>query len=212
MSAGSIRPVSTRPPTKSRKKPVFVLALCAALITLYFRLDCTLNHSTFCVIRLTAGLGVFLRLQLAEIVMRFLVQHRWWRPWARVAGVLLAFALFSSSPVQAECGDYIHMPAPAPSTDSQSLTNELGKYGQIPTDSPRPCSGPGCSRAPAVPPLPLTPPAPVRELEWGSLTALVCLPSSNLDFSLPASDLASPVHQASSIYHPPRSSCSAVCS
>jgi hypothetical protein len=68
----------------------------------------------------------------------------------------------------------------------------------------KPCSGPRCSQAPAVPPLAPPTVAPPAPHEWGCLSAAPAAASDGFRAPLLESSPQHPVRIPSRIFHPPR--------
>ncbi len=123
------------------------------------------------------------------------------------AAALLAGWLGAADAVRADCGDYVMIghPPTARTDAANPLAPDLADHGPPPpTEHRRPCQGPHCQRAPAMPPA-----APVsvegqRLTEWPCHLALS--PATGRDgaeiLEIPSCPL--PVRRARAVYHPPR--------
>jgi hypothetical protein len=115
------------------------------------------------------------------------------RALAAAALVVAGFA-FAPGSAAASCGDYVHVQTTSPA------------HNDAPVQPQPPCHGPGCSKAPTAPPVPLTAPVPSSsETDQSS----VVLESGSDD--RPGSGWAAtraadtyPIRLTSSIFHPPR--------
>ncbi|MCI0702358.1 MAG: hypothetical protein L0241_14845 [Planctomycetia bacterium] len=123
------------------------------------------------------------------------------RGW-RAALLLVAVALLSPQSATAACGDHVTI------LNSPATLNQHTQPGASATPEPLapPCQGPNCSGAPvrhAPLPAPVTPVSPQAKEVVQSLGLIGERDSARSSF---ARDFASPrpIHQANSIFHPPR--------
>jgi hypothetical protein len=107
--------------------------------------------------------------------------------------VVVGFA-FAPGRAEASCGDYVYV-------QTANQTPEIAPIQPQP-----PCHGPGCSKAPAAPPVPLT--APVSSSSETDQSPVVLDADSD---DRPGSGWAAghraaaqPIRLTSSIFHPPR--------
>jgi|SRR5579884_22676 len=138
-----------------------------------------------------------------------------WRRLIKSAGLISSclIVLLASSSVHAGCGGNVHLSRQTgddpllehPFSSQSTLISD--SHGALPVPvRHKPCSGPGCSRKPFVPPMQApTSPAPDRYEEWGCLPLSLLQPCEELAALLPTEDQLLPFDQAVPIFHPPRS-------
>jgi hypothetical protein len=113
----------------------------------------------------------------------------------------LAVLLVYSSRAEASCGDYLMLKGQHEHTAANPRSPHSDH--QMPW-APAPCQGPFCSGRHKVPPLAPAAPAPVNGQEWGFVSSdPVPAVHGRVDF-LDLDDFGIPIHQGSSIFHPPR--------
>jgi hypothetical protein len=126
--------------------------------------------------------------------------------------MLLSGFVLAPSVARAQCGHYVvigagTMPGPHQTNDGlfAGSTATSAQSSLLGSSFPhRPCSGPGCKRAPVTPPFaPITPP-PVIEKEWGHVTGSFLSGMDDVPCFLVDSSSERPLHRTNSIYHPPR--------
>src|SRR5262249_32580908 len=118
---------------------------------------------------------------------------------ARWAAALLVMCCISPSIARASCGDYLHR--------AQAAQHEpplLPHSGETPTDPSKPCSGPNCSGAPVVPPMPTPTVAPSAPTDCGCLAADALLLITDFRDSLCECIPRLFAQHPSAIFHPPR--------
>jgi hypothetical protein len=116
---------------------------------------------------------------------------------------ILAVLCCAPSAARAGCGDYVVTRA-APPGNAASAAHPAEMPSPAPAAPHKPCHGPNCSGAPAVPqPVPpsVTPNGPT---EWGWLAATPSSAPSHAGAVLAESSSPDPTHLASGIFHPPR--------
>jgi hypothetical protein len=132
-----------------------------------------------------------------RVSKRELVQLAGW-----VLPVLAAY-LFTPGTAQAGCGDYHQTnkfgQGLASSQDAHPAADHLPG-----SESPKPCSGPNCSRAPAVPTVPPTTPTRTTDLDMGWCLDGLLLVSLDPSVHGSAQQNPQPIRFPSDVFHPPR--------
>lgn len=118
---------------------------------------------------------------------------------------LLALAALGGIPSTAKAGCIGHVQDVLKGGDILSLADFQGDKKGVPAP-PRPhCSGPGCSQAPAFPPLaPSAPPGGDRAELWGCLAIVPFIPGPEPSLERPGSDPARTANNPSRLDRPPR--------
>lgn len=117
---------------------------------------------------------------------------------------ILAVLCCAPSVARAGCGDYVVTRGPHPANVA-SAAHQTEMPAPITPAPQKPCNGPNCKRAPAVPqPLPVPIVTPTGPSQWGWLTASPAPPSPHVGARLIDSPSPRPTHLASGIFHPPR--------
>ncbi|WP_435008609.1 hypothetical protein P12x_005818 [Tundrisphaera lichenicola] len=114
---------------------------------------------------------------------------------------LLAIALAAPSTSRADCrhpGD-----RPSIGLDVDAFRAEAPSDDLAPLPPPKPCDGPQCSGKTASPMTPAPQPPPRAE-SWGQLLAPAPILGPEPGSPTPEDSPERPVHQAGSIFHPPR--------
>jgi hypothetical protein len=110
---------------------------------------------------------------------------------------LLVVLWCAPSAARAGCGDYIV-------TSADQHGNPMPPAKPAPADPHKPCSGPHCSQAPAVPFGPAPTVTPPGGQEWGCPVTGPDSPTRGHVALLMNSPAARPTRLASSVFHPPR--------
>jgi hypothetical protein len=111
---------------------------------------------------------------------------------------ILAGLLLAPASARADCGDYVS------TSLSRAGKMTAPEHPATPPKPHKPCTGPGCSQAPATP----TAPAPTTSSqgvpEWGCALAWIVLMPLDPTAVLHDRDGRQPVRQSRRIFHPPR--------
>ncbi len=123
-----------------------------------------------------------------------------------VALLLLGAVLLTPGTLQASCGSHVTFGSPSKYA-SQPAAPQTG-FGELPpaapSGKPRPCSGPGCSNRPLIPPVPAVPPVGPPGDEASGIAAFTLIAETS---SAPLAESLSPLHPLQhprSVFHPPR--------